>query len=251
MLRARSLLFNAAFYVVTAIFLVIGSPLLLGPRKWATAAHRIHSKTVLWLMRIIAGTRLEQRGRQNYPGRNVLVAAKHQSAWDTIALIPLLSDPALVMKSELLRIPLYGWFCKKFGMIPIERQKGPSALRNMLKAAKDRVADHREVLIFPEGTRRPVGAPPDYKSGIVPVYEALGLPVLPVALNSGLFWPRKSFLRYPGTIIVEYLPPIPPGLPREEFRRRLETEIELATVRLVAEARAANRALPAAVEQPG
>lgn len=236
-LRVRSLLFNAMFYLVTAIFLIVGSPLLLGPRKWATAAHRLHSWTIVGLLRLIAGTRLELRGRANHPGEPLLVAAKHQSAWDTIALIPLLIDPALVMKSELLAIPLYGWFCRKFGMIPIERQKGPSALRNMLKAAKQRIAEGREVLIFPEGTRRPVGAEPDYKSGIVPVYEALQRPVLPIALNSGLFWPRNSGLRHPGTIVVEMLPVIPPGLPREEFRLRLQNSIEAATARLVAEAR--------------
>lgn len=235
-LWARSLLFNVTFFVVTALFLLLGSPLLAGPRAWATAAHKLHSRTILLLLRLTAGIHLEVRGQHHHRGGAALVAAKHQSAWDTIGLIPLLNDPALVMKAELLRIPLYGWFCRKFGSIPVERQKGPSALKSLIRVARDRISAGREVVIFPEGTRRPIGAPPDYKSGIVSLYESLSVPVIPVALNSGLFWPRRTVLRRPGTIVVEFLAPIPPGLPRAEFRKRLEAAIEDGTSRLVAEA---------------
>jgi 1-acyl-sn-glycerol-3-phosphate acyltransferase len=140
------------------------------------------------------------------------------------------------MKRELFFIPFHGWFSKKFQMIPVDRDKGPSALRRMLREAKKRIDDGREIIIFPEGTRRPPGAPPDYKTGIVLLYDALGVPCLPVALNSGLFWPRRSMIRRPGTIVVEILPPIPPGLPREEFLRRLQAAIEGASRRLLVEA---------------
>ena len=172
-------------------------------------------------MRTIVGTKIEVRGRENIPQGPCLVASKHQSAWETFALIPIFRDPALLMKRELFFIPFHGWFSRKFEMIPVDRDKGPSALRRMLREAKKRIDDGREIIIFPEGTRRPPGAPPDYKTGIMLLYDALGVPCLPVALNSGLFWPRRSVIRRPGTIVVEILPPIPPGLPREEFLRRL------------------------------
>ena len=140
------------------------------------------------------------RGKEKLPEGACLVASKHQSAWETFALIPLFRDPALLMKRELFWIPFHGWFSKKFEMIPVDRDKGPAALRRMLREAKTRVEDGREIIIFPEGTRRAPGAPPDYKTGVVLLYEALGIPCVPVALNSGLFWPRRSLIRRPGTI---------------------------------------------------
>jgi 1-acyl-sn-glycerol-3-phosphate acyltransferase len=232
---ARSLLFNVLFYVTTTLFVVIGSPLLFAPRSWAMAALKVHSNFELWLLRAIVGTKIEVRGRENIPQGPCLVASKHQSAWETFALIPLFRDPALLMKRELFFIPFHGWFSRKFQMIPVDRDKGPSALRRMLREAKKRIDDGREIIIFPEGTRRPPGAPPDYKTGIVLLYDALGVPCLPVALNSGLFWPRRSAIRRPGTIVVEILKPLPPGLPRDEFLRRLETAIEGASSRLLVE----------------
>jgi 1-acyl-sn-glycerol-3-phosphate acyltransferase len=232
---ARSLLFNVLFYVTTTLFVVIGSPLLFAPRSWAMVALKVHSNFELWLLRAIVGTKIEVRGRENIPQGPCLVASKHQSAWETFALIPLFRDPALLMKRELFFIPFHGWFSRKFQMIPVDRDKGPSALRRMLREAKKRIDDGREIIIFPEGTRRPPGAPPDYKTGIVLLYDALGVPCLPVALNSGLFWPRRSAIRRPGTIVVEILKPIPPGRPRDEFLRRLETAIEGASSRLLVE----------------
>lgn len=232
----RSMAFNTSFYIVTALFLIFGSPLLLAPRAWAMAGFHAHARASLWLMRWITGTKIEVRGRQHLPAGPYLVAAKHQSAWDTIALPLLFPDPALVMKAELLKIPVYGWFCAKFGMIPIQRETGPSALRQMLKAARNRADDDRQILVFPEGTRRPVGAPPDYKPGILLLYDALKLPCVPVALNSGHFWPRNSLLRRSGTIIVEILPPLPAGLPRKEFRSQLIKAIEDQTAKLTSEA---------------
>jgi 1-acyl-sn-glycerol-3-phosphate acyltransferase len=235
---ARSLLFNVLFYVTTTLYVVLGSPLLFAPRSWAMAALANHSRFELWLLRTIVGTKLEVRGRDKLPKGSCLVASKHQSAWETFALIPLFRDPALLMKRELFWIPFHGWFSRKFQMIPVDRDKGPAALRRMVREAKKRVADGREIIIFPEGTRRAPGAPPDYKTGIALLYESLGIPCVPVALNSGVFWPRRSLIRRPGTIVVEFLDPIPPGLPKAEFLRRLAEAIEGASTRLLAEANA-------------
>jgi 1-acyl-sn-glycerol-3-phosphate acyltransferase len=228
----RSLIFLVVFYLNTAVFLIVGSPLLFGPRSWAMAALAAHGRASIWWLRVIVGTRLEVRGRENLPEGPALIASKHQSAWDTFGIVPLTRDPAMVMKHELLKIPLYGWFCRKFEMIFVRREVGPTALRRMVRDAKDRVAQGRDIVIFPEGTRRAVGAPPDYKPGIVLLYEALGVPCVPVALNSGLFWPRRSIMRRPGTLVVEFLPPIPPGLPRREFTPLLQERIETASARL-------------------
>lgn len=236
----RSLVYAVAFYVVTLAILVFGAWLLLGPRKWAMMGLRAHAVVSTWLLEKICGTRTEVRGRENLPQGAVLVASKHQSAWDTFGLVPLFRDPALVMKRELVFIPLYGWFAAKFGMIFVRREAGPAALRRMARDARDRAAMGREIVIFPEGTRRPPGSPPAYRPGVLFLYDALDVPCVPVALNSGLFWPRRSLRRYPGTIIVEFLQPIPPGLPRKEFRERLQTAVETATARLVAEARESN-----------
>jgi 1-acyl-sn-glycerol-3-phosphate acyltransferase len=236
---ARSFLFNVLFYVTTVLFLVFGIPLFFAPRSWAMAALALHGRFELWLLKTIVGTKLEVRGAEKLPSGACLVAAKHQSAWETFGLIPLFRDPALLMKRELFWIPLHGWFSRKFQMIPVDRDKGPTALRRMLRETKKRVAGGREIVIFPEGTRRAPGAPPDYKTGVVLLYEALGIPCVPVALNSGVFWPRRSFTRRPGTVVVEFLDPIPPGLPRAAFLERLIGSIETASARLLAEAKAA------------
>jgi 1-acyl-sn-glycerol-3-phosphate acyltransferase len=244
---ARSLLFNVLFYVTTTLFVVLGSPLLFGPRRWAMAALAVHARFELWLLKVIIGTKLEVRGQEKLPKGACLVASKHQSAWETFALIPLFRDPALLMKRELFWIPFHGWFSHKFEMIPVDRDKGPAALRRMLREARRRVADGREIIIFPEGTRRPPGAPPDYKTGVILLYEALRIPCVPVALNSGVFWPRRSVERRPGTIVVEFLDPIPPGLPKAEFLKRLTEAIETASTRLLAEAKAKEPGIEQAV----
>lgn len=232
----RSLIFAALFYLGTAVFVIGGFPLMFGPRRWAMAGLKYHALFSLWLLRWIVGTRMEVRGRDSLPPAPFLVAAKHQSAWDTFALIPIFNDPAMVMKWELTLIPFYGWFSRKFEHIFVKRDRGPAALRNLIADAKDRAASGREVLIFPEGTRRAPGAEPDYKSGAVALYEGLGLPCVPVALNSGLYWPRRQLIRYPGTIIVEILDPIPADLPRAAFRTELRTRIEAASNHLIVEA---------------
>lgn len=236
MLLFRSLLFFAAFHLTTAVFVIGGSPLLLAPRSWAMAGLRLHARVCLFLLRVIAGTRIEVRGRENLPAGPALVAAKHQAAWETFALIPLFRDPVMIMKAELGLIPFYGWFALKFEHILVARERGPAALKRMLRQAGERIWQGREIVIFPEGTRRAVGAEPDYKPGVLALYEALGVPCVPIALNSGVFWRNGSFLRLPGTIVVEILRPIPPKLSRAEFRSELVSRIEGSTARLVAEA---------------
>lgn len=238
----RSLLFAATFYVVTALFLIFGSWLLIAPRAWAMYGLRLHALASCWLLRVIAGVKMEVRGRENLPSGSCLVVAKHQSAWETFALIPLLSDPAIVLKDELKWIPFYGWFCVKFAHILVRRDKAAAALKAMIFAAKDRARAGREIVIFPEGTRMPPGSPPDYKPGYVALYEGLEIPCVPVALNSGLYWPRRSVRRYPGTIIIEFLPAFPPGMPRKEFRRVFEERLEAGCDRLLVEA--ASQATP-------
>lgn len=233
MLLLRSLLFVAVFYINTAVFLIFGSWLLLGPRSWAMAGLKAHALASIWWMRLICGTRLEVRGRENLPKGPALIASKHQSAWDTFGLVPLTRDPAIVMKQELFSIPLYGWFSRKFEMIAVKRERASVALKHMAADAADRAAQGRDIVIFPEGTRRPPGAPPAYKPGVALLYESLTLPCVPVALNSGLFWPRRSLIRRPGTIIVEFLPAIPPGLPRRAFSKLLQERIETASARLL------------------
>jgi 1-acyl-sn-glycerol-3-phosphate acyltransferase len=235
---ARSLLFNILFYVTTTLFVVLGSPLFFAPRRWAMAALAVHGRFELWLLKVVCGIKLEVRGADKLPQGACLVAAKHQSAWETFGLIPLFRDPALLMKRELFWIPFHGWFSHKFGMIPVDRDKGPAALRRMVREAKLRVAQGREIIIFPEGTRRAPGAPPDYKTGVVLLYETLQIPCVPLALNSGAFWPRRSLSLRPGTIVVEFLDPIPPGLPKGEFLERLTRSIETASARLLVEAKA-------------
>lgn len=232
----RSLAFALLFYVSTAVFVVGGSFLLFGPRRYAMAGLKAHALVSLWLLRTITGTRMEVRGREKLPQPPYLVASKHQSAWDTFALIPIFTDPALVMKWELTLIPFYGWFSRKFEHVFVKRERGPAALRRLVRDAQDRAKARREVLIFPEGTRRAPGAEPDYKPGAVALYEGLGLPCVPIALNSGLYWPRRQLIRYPGTIIVEILDPLPPGLPRAEFKAELQRRIETASKRLILEA---------------
>lgn len=236
----RSFVFAIAFYVTTALFLVLGSWLLLAPRPWAMAGLKAHAITIVWLLKWIAGTKMEVRGHDKLPKASCLVVAKHQSAWDTFALIPLFRDPAVVLKDELKWIPFYGWFCVKFEHILVKRDRAGVALKRMVADAKDRRDANREILIFPEGTRQVPGAKPNYKPGYLALYDALDVPCVPVALNSGVFWPRRSFLRLPGTIVVEFLDPIPPGLPRKEFKARVEGEIEAATEKLVGEGKNGN-----------
>jgi 1-acyl-sn-glycerol-3-phosphate acyltransferase len=239
MLIARSLLFNTVFYVHILVCMVAILPLLLGPRKTLIRAVQLWGRSNLWLLRTIVGIRVEFRGRENIRPGALLVAAKHQSVWETFGLLTVFDDPAFVLKRELMWLPLFGWLAWKSGMVPVNRGAGSSALTDMTQRARDEAADGRQILIFPEGTRRAPGAEPAYKFGIAHLYASLDLPCLPVALNSGLFWPRRRFIRRPGTILVEFLEPIAPGLQRKAFMEELQARIETAGDRLLTEGRAA------------
>lgn len=237
MLGLRSFIFNVVFYINLFLFLVLGWGFYFTPRKWSIEALKQWAMASLWLLRVIAGVRMEVRGREHLPAGAALIASKHQSTWETFALLPLFEDPAMVLKRELVFIPLFGWFIPKFRMIPVERSSGASALKRMINGAAEAIRMKRQVIIFPEGTRRAPGDPPAYKPGAAALYLKLGVSCVPIALNSGVYWPRRKFHRYPGTIIVEILPPLPAGLPRKEFSERLVTNIETATARLVNEAK--------------
>lgn len=193
------------------------------------------------LMRLILGQKVEVRGTHNRPEGPALVASKHQAAWETVALIPLLPNAVIILKKELLKIPVYGWYARYFGMIPVDRSAGSAALKQLARDGQAAVDKGYQIIIFPEGTRQMLGAAPDYKIGAIYLYSKLDVPMVPVALNSGVLWPRRRFVRYPGTIVVSFLPPIPPGLPRVEALERLQMAIERETDRLVAEATQAAR----------
>ena len=233
----RSTIFFLWFAFSSTILSLLYTPLLLLPPPVMRSAAFIWCHATFWGLRVIAGVRYEVRGLP--PREPVLAAAKHMSMWDTIALYVLLDKPAMVFKRELGLIPFYGWFVRKAQMIAIDRDGKASALRKMAADAKAVFTQGRCVLIFPEGTRKKPGAAPDYKPGVAGLYGQIGVPCAPIALNSGLFWTGPGgFLKKPGTIVVEFLPLIPPGLKRAEFMSALETRIETATAKLVAEGRA-------------
>jgi 1-acyl-sn-glycerol-3-phosphate acyltransferase len=232
----RSAAFNAAFYAATAFFLLFTLPLYLVLPQWfAVGVVRAWAATETWLLRVIAGTDMEVRGRENIPRAAAIVAVKHQSAFETFAVVPLLRFPTIVMKQSIRWIPIFGLYTMKSGMIHVDRSGRTAALRALTERARTEAAKGREIIIFPEGTRRAPDAPPEYQTGIALLYRSLGIPVVPVALNSGLYWPRKSFLHYPGKIVVEFLPPIPPGLDSRAFLTELEAALETASARLVLE----------------
>ena len=237
MIFLRSLLFNAAFYIVTAVMLIATLPLFfIMPQWFGMGVVREWALTCIFLHRWIVGGRLEVRGLENLLPGGCLVASKHQSFFETFALIPLLRNPTIVMKQSIRWWPIFGQYTIKTGMIHVDRDGKTAALRALTARAKEEIDKGREIIMFPEGTRRAPGAPPDYQTGIALLYRTLNVAVVPVALNSGLFWPRRSFLRYPGTIVFEFLPQIPPGLDSRAFLSRLQSSIEDASALLAAEA---------------
>ena len=238
MVFVRSLLFNAAFYVVTVALLVLPLPVyFILPQGFAMGVVRTWARAGIWLLRVLAGTRLEIRGRENIPAGGTIVAAKHQSMFETFALVPQFRNPTFVIKQPAQMGPDLRPVHDQ-GRHDPRRPRRPAYRRcaGSPPAAATEIAKGRDIVIFPEGTRRPPGAPPDYHPGVAHLYRALGVPVVPVALNSGLFWPRRKFLRYPGTIVIEFLPAIPPGLDARRFMERLQNDIEAASDRLMVEA---------------
>ncbi len=243
MIFARSLLFNVLFYLNTIVLMILGIPtLFVGPRAIMGLA-RLWANTTNWLLWRICGLKAEYRGMENIPEGGFIIAPKHQSAWETFSLVPFARDFSYILKRELTYIPLFGWYLVRARQIAINRSRGTAALSEATQKSCAALRAGRQVFIFPEGTRRQPGAPPDYKFGVAKIYSESGAPCLPVALNAGLFWPRRAFLRRPGTILVEFLEPIPPGLERSEFLRVLSARIEGATNRLIAESLALDPSL--------
>jgi 1-acyl-sn-glycerol-3-phosphate acyltransferase len=236
MLVIRSIVFNILFYVTLVIWLIVALPTFFMPYRAIVWVAKAWGRSNLFLLRVVCGLDADFRGLEKIPAGPLIIAAKHQSAWETFALLWMFDNPTYIMKRELQWIPLFGWLAMKGRMIPVDRGAGSSGLIAMAERARKELADNRQIIIFPEGTRRPAGGEPRYKYGIVRLYAEGGVPVLPIALNSGLFWRRRSILRPPGTIVVQVLDPIPPGLEDEAFMARLQDDIETATAGLIEEA---------------
>lgn len=233
----RSLAFNVLFYANLTAHMIVALPTLALPYPCLRVFIRSYALTSLWLLRVVCGTKVEWRGAEKIPKGPCIVACKHQSLWETFSLYAVLADPVYVLKRELMWVPLFGWYLWKAGLIPIDRSAGMAALGRMTARARQALAGvrPRQLVIFPEGTRRPPGAEPRYKPGIVHLYHKAAVPCVPLALNSGLFWPRRSLLRLPGTIVAEILEPIPSGLDKDTFFARLQNAIEEASGRLLQE----------------
>lgn len=248
----RSLAYQLLFLPWTLALSLLYLPLLaVGSRRFMQRCAAFWLEGSLLFQKAILGLSFEVRGLDNLPadGR-VLVAAKHQSAWDTMVFHHLLADPAYILKKELLSLPFIGWYLQKSGQVAIDRKAGMKALKLMVEGAKAALADHRQIVIFPEGHRQPPGVAGDYHSGVAMLYGALDVPLVPVALNSGLFWRRNAFLRRPGVITLEFLPAIPPGLDRKTLMATIEERIETATRRLEQEAATRFPRLAAQISPP-
>jgi len=231
----RSLLFMLYAILFSLGTFVLALVTLILPRPVLVAMSRFWAHGILFGLKWICGLSYEIRGPAEKAQGPVIVAAKHYTMWETIAFMALLKDPAIVLKRDLMNIPLYGWYAKKMRMIPVDRAGHASALRAMRDAASRALQDGRPIVIFPEGTRRKIGAPPAYKRGVAGLYTHTGAPCVPAALNSGLYWVGNGFLKRPGTIVVEYLETIPPGLDRDTFMDLMQTRIETASAKLIRE----------------
>ncbi|HUX79758.1 MAG TPA: lysophospholipid acyltransferase family protein [Alphaproteobacteria bacterium] len=235
MIWVRSIAFNGIFYSWTLFFALLFSPVLLFPRAYILKVSKIWVFGVFWICEHILGLHVKIIGKEKLTLEPAILAIKHQSAWETIFFNYILADPTIVLKQELLWIPFFGWYLKRLGMVPLSRSSGKGAqdLRKLLRSAEQAVARGQPILIFPEGTRSKPGQKGAYHSGVASLYRHLKIPVIPVAHNAGLFWPRRGFRKSAGQITLEILDPIEPGLSRQEFMGILENRIESKTNALV------------------
>jgi len=240
MTALRSLIFNVVFFPTSALIVTVLVLTLPFPRRVLQEGLRLWMAYMMALLKVVVGLDYEIRGADNMPGGAAIIASKHQSAWDTGVFLRVLDDSSYVLKKQLLSIPVYGPLLKKAGMIAIDRDGGGASLKQMIRDVRSRLDENRQVIIFPEGTRSAVGSSLPYHPGIAALYKSGNAPVVPVALNSGVYWPRRAFLKKPGRIVLEFLEPMPGGLDRASFMSELENRIEQATARLVAEAEAGN-----------
>ena len=236
MIWLRSLAFQTAFYAWTVWLGLLTLPVLLLPRPAVLGVARLWIDGTFWLLSNVAGLTYEVRGGAHRADGPAIYALKHQSAWDTLVLLRLFRDPAIVIKGQLVWMPIVGWYLVRLGMISIDRRAGARTLRRMVRIAGERLAAGRDIVVFPEGTRTAPGERPPYRPGIAALYAGLDVPVVPVALNSGLYWARREFAKRPGRIVVSVLPAVAPGLERKRFMDRLRDRIETQTARLYEEA---------------
>ncbi|MDD3288211.1 MAG: lysophospholipid acyltransferase family protein [Alphaproteobacteria bacterium] len=232
MIKLRSYLFNFMFLAWTGFMCTAGLWIILLPHKALVYMIHFWAKGLAWLERNIVGINYKVVGKRNIPHGACIIASKHQSAWETCKLFLLLGDPAVVLKEELTRLPILKWYSDASGMIPIDRGGRVRTLSRMMKAAREASAAGRKIVIFPQGTRVSPGDKKPYKTGVAALYKELNIPIVPMALNSGLCWPKNTSLKKSGTITVEFLPPIPPGLERGEVMKRLQDQLETASDRL-------------------
>lgn len=235
----RAVLFLVLFYINTAIWTVAVMPFALMGRDVFMKVIRGWVRCTLLLLRLTAGVKVEFRNTHLAPRGALLVASKHQSALETLALMLVFERPVFILKKSLTRIPIFGWYIVRMGHIGVDRAAGASALRAMMHEAKEAIAGGAQIIIFPEGTRRAPGAEPDYKPGVIQMYRQLGATCLPVALNTGLFWPRRSLAFQPGLAVIEVLPPLPADLARTDIIPALIAAIEPPSDRLLIEGRSA------------
>lgn len=229
----RSIIFKTVFYLWTTLFCILYIPFFWLSRDALIACQRRWSYGVLFFLKNIMNIHLEIRGIENIPEGGAFIAMKHQSSFDTFVMHTIVSHPAFIMKKELLKIPLYGQFCKNTGMIPVDRAGGLRALKDMMQKSGDAIDDGRQLIIFPEGSRSLPGGEVTYQSGIFGIYKYTKKPVIPVALNSGLYWPKKGHLVAGGHIVFDFLKPIEAGLSKKEFMDTLEHQIEDASRNLI------------------
>ena len=239
----RSIVFNFLFYCIWSPLIVIGlAPCLLLPRGFAVWVATLYQDGPYYLAKYILGIDYELRGAEHRPASGAyIVASKHESAYETLLLYQLFGDPTIVLKKELLSIPVFGWFLKKLEVISIDRGNSGQSKNSLAIGAQRMREQNRPIIIYPQGTRVGVDtttAEKPYKGGVSKLYGAVNLPILPVAINTGLYWPRNSFWKYPGKVVIEFLPLIPTGLPPESILKMLETQIEEASAKLAAEGRA-------------
>lgn len=235
----RTAIFYLLAFIVTfslAAIIAVSTPFSSISRKVATNCASAWTKIMQFLLRFTVGIRTHVEGHENIPGGNYIVAAKHQSDWDTIALYSLFNFPSFIAKKQLFSIPLLGQTFRLMGTISVDRKRGAKAIPEMLEGTKRAVAAGRNILIFPEGTRGVPLAEPNFRSGASRVYEATNVPLLPVAVCSGFYWGRNSFVLWPGTARAKILPPIAPGLTAREAHKAMSTQIEKASIELALQA---------------
>jgi 1-acyl-sn-glycerol-3-phosphate acyltransferase len=250
MILLRSLAFHTAFYLWTTVLAILGLPVLLMGCPRVQAYAKFWTGSSVWLLEKICGTKIIWRGLDNLPRGACIIASKHQSALETLALTTKGTDFSYILKRELTAIPVFGWYLKGAGQVAIDRAKRGQALPDLTRQVREALAQGRQMIIFPEGTRKRVGAPPEYKSGVAHLYVDTGAVCVPAALNAGLFWPRRSLSIHPGTVIISFLEPIEPGLDKQSFMQLLESRIEAETAELIGAALIADPSLKRILAMP-